>query len=326
MRPLRLRKDSIFSTPELLRLRKRALERYVRNCSPPPNALPGRPIYHYTDEAGMRGILGSGKLRLTHIGTQKDSTELDYSIECVQDFLEIQINLGNWRCTNSLALTMDVIADRQDNPVLSFTNHFAGSFSLNGNSDHQWMNYGARGTGYCLAFSANDLLDYFCSKCTDRDSISMPNLVMTQVTYSPTAQVQMLLDILEEVESSYASLVARNGVTEKMVKAHGAVLGLYLLETALTFKCAKAFSDEEEYRLVYANRFTLDTGEAILPHEEANRSGRVHRWRDEKLGKVGSELMPLLGITIGPNADKTHAERTLRAICDKHGYFDLTID
>jgi hypothetical protein len=46
------------------------------NSSPPPDI-----IYHYTDDAGLRGILESGKLWFTDIFKLNDPSELRHGLE-----------------------------------------------------------------------------------------------------------------------------------------------------------------------------------------------------------------------------------------------------
>ena len=126
---------------------------------PEPDAAQ-QPIYHYTDAAGLRGILQTGRVWATHTDFLNDAAELEFACDELKDALREQIELlkdldesaeqGGSR-EAAAAFLQDFVEDL--NGTIG-GNVYVSSFSLDGDSLAQWRAYAP--AGYAIEFDQTD--------------------------------------------------------------------------------------------------------------------------------------------------------------------------
>ncbi|MCR9246015.1 MAG: DUF2971 domain-containing protein [bacterium] len=124
-----------------------------RERQPPPL------LYHYTDWAGLQGIVQSGTLWATHYADLNDSAETSYSVKLLNRLTDDPANQVE-RDWYALSLT-------EESDLLS-----------------QWRAYSKGGSGFCIGFDAAAL-----GRACKRSKASRPR----RVIYAPGDQVALLL-------------------------------------------------------------------------------------------------------------------------------------
>ena len=173
-------------------------------------------LCHYTDFAGLQGILQTGSLWATDSRTLNDSSEQSYGEKVVRDYLT------RFRSTDSPS-PIETAMSTWLRPS------FVTSFCTDSQVLSMWITYAARGGGYCLEFDADSLLGCSFPPFAQRLPI--------RITYGeqPTAQTHALLQAASQYapQSTEASATAASWAS--------------LL--SLRFK-HPAFRHEDEWRIV----------------------------------------------------------------------------
>ncbi len=117
-------------------------------------ALPAE-IWHYTNAAGLVGILQSGKLFATQVSYLNDSLEQRYFGDLVL------IGIKQRMVTNTdpeIAILLKVAHDALLNRDFSAARHFVTCFSEVGDDLGQWRGYGGGECGYAIGFQPDGVL------------------------------------------------------------------------------------------------------------------------------------------------------------------------
>jgi hypothetical protein len=111
-------------------------------------------VYHYTNDAGLRGILETGRLWLSDIFSLNDPSELRHGISSAVNILESKAKDGPQAAkvfAKNFA-TLDVGVERS-------AHFFVLSFSSDGDDLGQWRAYADNGRGYADPAQANRCWD-----------------------------------------------------------------------------------------------------------------------------------------------------------------------
>lgn len=103
-------------------------------------------LYHYTDFAGLRGILQTHSLWATYTRTLNDGSERQYGEKAIIDYLRAHFQEG--------------LAKYQFHEAVktNSSRSFAACFSESGELLSMWRSYAGRGGGYCLEFDGLKML------------------------------------------------------------------------------------------------------------------------------------------------------------------------
>jgi hypothetical protein len=145
----------VTDTPGLSDEQKQALLEAHRNLSTRVNPClqkmfesDGFPhsLYHYTDFAGLKGILQTHSLWATYTRTLNDGSEQKYGAEALVDYLKVHFHEG--------------LAKYQFDEAMktNSSRSFATCFSESGELLSMWRSYAGRGGGYCLEFDGLKML------------------------------------------------------------------------------------------------------------------------------------------------------------------------
>lgn len=206
-------------------------------------------LYHYTDGAGLLGIVNSGAIWATDALYLNDSTELSYGRELATEYLE--------------TLKDDLLGGTDDERYLfgllssgvSISEHrpaYVACFCEEPDILSQWMGYGRAGGGFALGLLRHELVrasaQYSEPPGSDpgvRTIFDGPEAKLHKVIYDRGTQVQVIAAMVK------SALDAGGGTP-------GGLGGMQReMATALaTFK-DKAFEAEQEWRLI---RYAGDLG------------------------------------------------------------------
>jgi hypothetical protein len=143
-------------------------------------------IYHYTDDAGLRGILESGELRLTDIFYLNDPSELKHGFSIAVKELSDRAKAG----PAESRFFADTFSDFLESGLQTTAHYFVCSFSSDGDDLGQWRAYADNGRGYTLGFDGKLLEDVFVRA----NGVAIPSNATFPVTYddSVLADLQRL--------------------------------------------------------------------------------------------------------------------------------------
>jgi len=113
-------------------------------------------VYHYTTDAGLRGILQSGRIWLTDIFSLNDPSELRHGLSRAQAILNQKAASGP---PESKMFAKDFAS--LDKGLDRAAHYFVCSFSEAGDDLGQWRAYADNGRGYALGFDAKALEEAF---------------------------------------------------------------------------------------------------------------------------------------------------------------------
>lgn len=203
---------------------------------------PPHRIYHYTNDAGLKGILESGKLRLTEICNLNDPSKLNHGFGIA--IKELKTIVANEPAeSQKFAQDLELVAIR--NTIHRSADFFICSFSLCGDDLGQWRAYADNGRGFALGFDAAAL-----ETATAPDSFPL--------TYDDVR----LAEIDREIISKMLHLARLPELKDDLSKA----FMTYVTNAAIFFK-HPAYRSETEYR--FLETFSVDM--------EPNTNSRVRR-------------------------------------------------
>lgn len=242
-------------------------------------------LYHVTSSDALCSILSSGKFRASAIHRLNDSVEMRFAVSA------FQAHLKKFIAQETEALVRFFFQKMRDQLAnFSFDGFYVASFTEDGDRLDMWEQYGSRGTGFSLAFPLHMVADWNCfpGKChygSDRlNDLCEGFLVTLRAALADEA------DLIDEEEQSIGAFDFDLLAGEVLWNAS------YL---ALLFKM-DAWSDENEWRLIFANGLLT-------------RSGYSSAIRYVEFPV--SENFPVEAVCAGPNCPEQSKQRVANQIC-----------
>ncbi|SDY89580.1 hypothetical protein [Nitrosomonas sp. Nm33] len=132
--------------------------KYEHRCIPPR-------LFHYTDSAGLLGILNSQQLWATHAFYLNDETEISYTHELVEEIYRDLIKkatpdrIEESYSDHSLWIYRDFLHRLSYKTLRAKPNSdvYVTCFCENDDLLSQWRVYGNRGSGYAVGFDVKQL-------------------------------------------------------------------------------------------------------------------------------------------------------------------------
>jgi hypothetical protein len=266
-------------------------------------ALPIPPrIYHYTNDAGLRGILRSGTLWLTDIFDLNDPSELRHGFKQATRILTERAAVGA-RETQHFAKEFERFL--LSGGVEAAAYFFVCSFSKWGDELGQWRAYADNGRGFSLGFDSKPLESAFTKH---HDGTPVANNSTFFVSYDDEKLSGMQRSLIDAV-FPLISLPRGRPLTRAEIDGYMKELFVYVsveaLRQVLFFK-HHAYQNEGEFRFLQVFRAD-EPAPAILYRDRPYTLVR-HRefdWRGVAAGALRQ-------ITIGPSADPIKAPQFAR--------------
>jgi hypothetical protein len=215
-------------------------------------------LYHYTDAAGLLGIVQKQRLWASNAAFLNDSTEVVYIRDMLAEVaqeLRAEYNVtatsreyaadamaGTGRYSVRERRTSSVIGILESGPSLWSANldAYVSCFCSKGDLLSQWRGYPSSGGGYALGLRS--------------ESLRRGSGVLRRVIYAKETQRLLLRDLLVPIVERVASVEypADDGWGEAwdwLVDGHFAAVATSVIECSLCFK-HPGFEEESEWRLV----------------------------------------------------------------------------
>lgn len=278
----------------------------------PPGATPT--FYHYTDRAGLEGILRSGGLRATYRLLMSDSGELDYALELFYGVLE---ELDKDPLIHSLTKYIRLNLERFRHDTIYDWNSYCACMTLSPDHHGQWKNYGDDGKGFSLGFNIPLILNQQYQLASE----GRRYLGMLPIIYEKEKQRALVGGLIEAgisdlqrfmatcSDDSSALTALRNRITSEI---------FFRLHIFKDFMKHPGYSSENEMRFIWTN-----PNEKRVPKEEVRHFQRGKDKVPYLLFNLRSPItnrLPLKEIRIGPNASFSKELEFVEALLDKLGY------
>jgi hypothetical protein len=257
-------------------------------------------IYHYTDDVGLKGILESGKIRLTDIFDLNDPSELNHGISLAIKVLNKIVSNGP---PEGRIFAEQLTAFPWREEIRGSAYFFVCSFSSCNDDLCQWRAYADNGRGYALGFDATALEKGFIKGgAANTYDAAFP------VTYRD-AELEKLHGQIIDKMLGLISLPRGRGLQSGAIKSYTldlrVALMTHLSHAALFFK-HKAYENEKEYRFLRMHRFDAP------PLEMKLRARRYSLIKCIEFGWRSATARALKEIVIGPAAHYEKASQFAR--------------
>ena len=282
-----------------------------------------RILYHYTDAAGLLGMLKTHRLWATNRRFLNDPTETTYAAETILKVVDG--NEGNahlaktipnlYRQENIAAQVRAAIKE-----ILSWyvdhDEHYMACFCENGDLLSQWRGYGSIGGGYAVGFAAESL------GLVQYRNANKPEPILQKVIYEPARQYNITLQWLKFIIDWQNFCFESNEKAAVDYQDFGwNWFNWYLSQSLRCFK-HPAYAEEAEWRVIQVGTAPAG-GRAVDPKFRPGRRGIVEYVELDLPG--GNERLPVECICYGPTLDATITDRSLNLLCRGNGYENVAI-
>jgi hypothetical protein len=265
-------------------------------AKPPPPFL-----YHYTNDAGLAGIIESGQLWFSDIFAMNDPSELRHGLSIAIETLKSRITterpeIGMFA---SLFERFDL-----DAGIEASGHFFICCFSGDGDDLGQWRAYGDNGQGFALGFDTRILEDAF----TRNKDKPIKQHSTFPITYDDRELARIQAALVDMVDP----LISRPRTT----RVHGDALHAYMMNLlvchsmnvirSVMFFKHEAYRNEDEYR--FQQLFRFDKPAPAVKFRK--RPASLVRYREFDWRRHAPSA--LKKIVVGPAADRPKAARFVK--------------
>lgn len=265
-------------------------------------------IYHYTNDAGLCGILESGKIWLNDLFQMNDPSELKHGVEHA---IELTKNMARSRSGEMQFFANHFDAIRTSGIERS-ARYFIASFSSNGDELGQWRAYADDGHGFALGFDGNPFEQSFAKPGSPlgEGNTTFP------VIYDDTQLRLVQEKIVALIEPLVGGPSGKNFLDEALseyLRRLTVEFSVAIFHSALYFK-HHAYRAEEEYRFLNIQRGDKPpVGALSRPRPFGLLRYLEYAWRSAAPGTLKE-------IVIGPAADESRSRSFVNTCLDMFGY------
>ena len=176
-----------------------ALDSFVEDAIAEWDRAQGEPpalLYHYTDVAGLIGILNTGSLRATNLRFMNDAKELSHAWELMRQVLTEAESKAELPAQVELVQELRRVTSV---PLGGYPDFYSVSFSADGDLLSQWRGYGSDGGGYAIGFDSARLE-------APPDQSSRPRRRLNRVIYNEESQLRILRRSADAMIELFASV------------------------------------------------------------------------------------------------------------------------
>ncbi|MFN3816594.1 DUF2971 domain-containing protein [Brevundimonas sp.] len=271
-------------------------QKYAWRDVPTPDEVPSV-LYHYTDAAGLIGILTSGRLRATDFRYLNDISEVVHTARLLMGMIAEKIKDGATPTVNLLYSSLlskgSFLSEAEQTFIFSMTEE--------PDSLSQWRGYAREGKGFSIGLNAQVL--------AEQNLDDEGQFTLRKVVYDEQKQRRSLALALDAFEKQYVSDVRRKRDKEALSEVIYEALSEMVIVRGSTNK-HKAFAVESEWRLVSF---------AEEPHDVDVRARGGELVPYIEFG-AGRSKLPVDRIGIGPGFGASKQLQAVEVLCQKFGY------
>jgi hypothetical protein len=246
-------------------------------------------LYHFTDAAGLAGILGDGILRASLVTSLNDCSEIQHGVDLATNLV---LERKKIRPSPFLDAALRYLPDPTP-PWLHPLESSTFVVSLCGRIDKSvhWLHYGQTGKGVAIGFDAT--------------SMAAPPFRLVKVEYGKQKQRELVEGLLGEVQQALgADTAALPGGCPSKDEIAGHIFSICVRALAAEFK-SECFIEEEEWRLLWFQIRKDSVVQGTSRPKYRSVDGRVVPYVEAPLGpeQLRAVRQIVLGNTspLGPN-------------------------
>jgi hypothetical protein len=296
--------------PEPLREAPRAFDMWSKKqlLAEQDASTPDHPLYHYTDEQALKGILINEKLWCFGHQYQKDVQEFQYSLDIARRVIN-EVGESDDRPTHCFCACL---LDMLDNN--SFTDTFEFYlFSLSRHTDdpQQWREFGDAGRGFAIGFAPS----LFAPTQNDLNEQANKNLYVSRVLYGDAQTTARHRSVVSEAARITSRVAWENRSISDTFKSsdYFSAMAREVIASQLIWNCLTAkheqFSNEREVRYII-----MGVNSKFKVHRK-DFGGRVYVEAPLPLKTAGS----IMEILVGSYAPEG-TEMTVKTFLNANGY------
>lgn len=257
-----------------------------------------QPLYHFTNKAGLEGILRTRSLWASLAMALEDTSEIKYALTHAKRILERHERSGDSSLLDEIVPFLDPRESRTISTLGMKT--YVVSFRTNVDENAHWETYGRSGTGFALAFALKPLV--------------IPGILPFPVLYDSEAQEKLLREFIEANAKLFDKLSQDCPGEELWALRQRAVqwtaLGLWTLAPVL--KDPARFGHEKEWRLIVVDLEDVQVryGKGLSNEVRHRRSNN----RDIPYKVLEYDSLPIVGLELGPNAPVDENDASLKEL------------
>ncbi|MEP7367212.1 MAG: DUF2971 domain-containing protein [Acidobacteriota bacterium] len=256
-------------------------------------------LYHYTTLEGLRGMVASHDLWLTHARYCNDDEELTHGLQLTQRVLKLQIEAAEGKQREYLEELLRLICGPELDPV------YICCFCEEDDLLSQWRAYAGNATGVSLAIEPGEFSYITGPDCPNHFGL----MRFWKVFYKQETQEQIICDAIKffpKFEPEATALDWARWTAESI---------RFFLPT---FKNSD-FAEEKEWRLIYSP----SAGSPAQPSFRVARGMLIPYYSLKDLStKLGhpSRNLPIRSVRIGPCPHRGLNTASTRMFLDQSGY------
>jgi len=199
----------------------------------------GDEVFHYTDLAGLIGILSNKGFWLSDVCFLNDAEEIQNGVDLTSSLIRKLLEKKRYKIFQKVF--EETLKKLKESSLVG--NHYISSFSLTSDSLEQWRAYAQNGSGICIGFNVKEKTKY-------NHFTLMPHYYLQKVIYKNSQKNWILLTVIRKYFSEFQKDI-RNGITID-IDDYVNSLAQSLSSVFINFKNT-AFQSEKEVRIVQSS-------------------------------------------------------------------------
>lgn len=263
---------------------------------------PGEGLYHYTDLAGLQGMVSRSDIWLTNSRYSNDGEEMTHGYRVAGEVIEAERGAAVAGGKQDMATYLDSVWELLATPPAEGV--YICCFCLSGNLLSQWRGYGGNGCGVSIEFNPHGF-----ASVTGPDSPSLGLMRLWKVFYDPNVQRSI-------VQSALSFGFTRPASAEDRARYAADAITFFIP----TFK-NQDFSEERECRLI----FTPPPSITVRPRFRVTRGMLIPYFSMQDL--TGNQFrLPIARIVVGPTPHKDLNVASTEAMLTASGYPEIPVE
>lgn len=256
-------------------------------------------LYHYTDLAGLNGILSTNDLWLTHLRFSNDDEEMTHGQNIVAQILKMRREQAD----PAQATYLEIIEKILDEPLAGGV--YICCLCEKDNLLSQWRGYAANGTGVSIELAHQNFNFLTGPDC------SHGLLRLWNVFYREDQQRNIIGKAID-----FAWLHQTHLTVDKRAQNAADAIQFFIP----TFK-NHDFEEENEWRLIFTPRPDLQ----VKPRFRIARNMLVPYYSLQDLGWSSTQPLPITGLCIGPSVNKMLNVQSTQLLLKERNYTNIPV-
>jgi hypothetical protein len=274
-------------------------------------------FWHYTSRAGFEGILRSGGLRATYRLDMNDEGEFGYARRIVDQALDRMRQRSDLpKVRLSLADTCKINLNRLLNQSKENSTAYCACLTVSGDQGKQWRDYADAGKGIAIGLNMSHILNAQIQRCQK----GLPYFVLAPVIYEEERQAELIRRLFEagiHDMQRFHAVQSEDPIQLTAVRNHVTKEVFVQIVARIDFIKHPRYASEREMRLQpQPNDGTLKA--RGIQHYEREGKSIPYLFLDLRNPITGR--LPLVQITVGPNASFPEALDFVQHVLDDLGY------